>query len=1337
MADSAEGNLKIVAGIVLTVASSGTSYAWLGALAGSALISSALEVDPPSGPEEGLEGALRNRNSNKAYIPVIYGTRRVGGTRVFVSTRGADNAFMDIVLVVAEGPIKGFKEVYLDDAWLQFGSTVPQVLWEQGSSFKIGQDQEEIRYNKSYEVNDVVFYNDTYWICVIANNGLGDPPSDTNPQWDETTPSGTGQEVLNSAGGFEPWYPMEGGRVYLNVTDVTGFTPGLYVAGQTSGATARIESVDAVNDFIYIYKERPNSTTNKGFSLAETIEERPTRSGTPTGTSSAGISVMRNVEPQYFKEDTLYTVGSEVMPNTSDKVLKETKQFTDLVTFRFYNGSTTQAAGSGLVAGYSEWTSNHQLKGKAYIHITLRYDKDRMTGIPTITALLDGREVYDPRDLTTKFESNPALCVRDYLTNDFYGRDIAEEAIDDTSFIAAANYCDEQITITDQEYDTTPTGTNFYVGDRYNCNAVVDTKIPIFENIQKLLLSMRGWLTYTNGLYKLIADKETSSYHTFDEHNIVGGISASLGTKRNTFNEVKLIFPNSLNNWDSDEVTYFSDTIKNTLDNGLPLIKDITINTISNQHQALYIALQELKQSRQQISISFTTGMEGLLVETGDVIRVRNLHYGWGTKTATIDGEVVNVYNTRTGADIDYHEIRTGGVLLGDDANPMYKEFRVLNVTLNGDLEVEIVALEYDPTVYTTFPPSVEDSTPNTNLTDSRIALPPRNISAVEYLYVSKDASGFKAGILLDWDSSESPWDQSYEISAVEPAQAHVDGNAYIAGSVVYSGIDIYQCVEAIAVGTSNVPGAGASQTTTTINKYYTVLTDGGVADWSLLFAGVTVVEVGQTYQCILTSADIDVTLSATGATVRETSWDLITDIEFSSNSKVLGITEDRSYNIKDAKEGYYLIEIRTINVTGRRSDPSRISFEVQGLSAPPGTPTGVGLIVSNETAILTWDKAVDLDVLISGSVQIRHNVLTDLSGLTTDAALEALWQNSKILTEGKSGATSQVFLPLIVGTYLIKFIDASGIPSVAPAYVINQIAPKSSVTLVTSFSELTDFTTASFDGLTADAETRAGFDTVGLEKITHDSVDKLQFDTTAGTFGADPLVQTATYYLHNPIYFDKLVDAEFNVDVLLTTYDTGNLVSTWTSIDALTSIDDPPISANLVTKIATTTDDPTDPNAAWSEYFTFLTGSVKCHGARAAVEVSVNTADTQILIEDIIFSFSGKERVETVNNLQWTTADFTAGFKDVWYVNPFFDGAGIVGAQPVVPILNITLNSSVTGITSIVSNGTQEYENGPGANGPTPEAGFRLQVSTFSALNTTTTLLNSNVDFGYQAIGY
>ena len=61
------------------------------------------------------KGLLVNKQSNDANIPIIYGERLTGGTRILVETSGTDNTYLYIALVLAEGEINDITEIRIDD----------------------------------------------------------------------------------------------------------------------------------------------------------------------------------------------------------------------------------------------------------------------------------------------------------------------------------------------------------------------------------------------------------------------------------------------------------------------------------------------------------------------------------------------------------------------------------------------------------------------------------------------------------------------------------------------------------------------------------------------------------------------------------------------------------------------------------------------------------------------------------------------------------------------------------------------------------------------------------------------------------------------------------------------------------------------------------------------------------------------------------------------------------------------------------------------------------------------------------------------------------------------
>ena len=61
------------------------------------------------------KGILLNKQSNDANIPVIYGERMIGGTRVFVETSGTDNTYLYMAIILSEGEINDITEIRVDD----------------------------------------------------------------------------------------------------------------------------------------------------------------------------------------------------------------------------------------------------------------------------------------------------------------------------------------------------------------------------------------------------------------------------------------------------------------------------------------------------------------------------------------------------------------------------------------------------------------------------------------------------------------------------------------------------------------------------------------------------------------------------------------------------------------------------------------------------------------------------------------------------------------------------------------------------------------------------------------------------------------------------------------------------------------------------------------------------------------------------------------------------------------------------------------------------------------------------------------------------------------------
>ena len=106
---------KIIGGIVIGAVAS-KAISWL--------------APRPETPEfdiaqsEQAQGVLINKGSNNAQIPVVYGERQVGITRVFVETSGTDNQYLYMAAVLSEGEINSIEKIYVDDKEVTWASAL-------------------------------------------------------------------------------------------------------------------------------------------------------------------------------------------------------------------------------------------------------------------------------------------------------------------------------------------------------------------------------------------------------------------------------------------------------------------------------------------------------------------------------------------------------------------------------------------------------------------------------------------------------------------------------------------------------------------------------------------------------------------------------------------------------------------------------------------------------------------------------------------------------------------------------------------------------------------------------------------------------------------------------------------------------------------------------------------------------------------------------------------------------------------------------------------------------------------------------------------------------------
>lgn len=401
----------------------------------------------------------------------------------------------------------------------------------------------------------------------------------------------------------------------------------------------------------------------------------------------------------------------------NDKSVADVPSYIPLVSYIFHNGAVGAAADSDLIQASGDWTDDHRGWGTCYLYLRLEYDPSVFdSGLPNVTVKLKGLEVFDPRDSSTAWSENPALCLRDYLTHPRYGRGIDSSAIDDESFIDAANYCDAIVTVKDSD------GAEFTQA-RYTCNGVLNPDETSLENIRKLLTSCRGMLVFVGGKYKLVIDKPETPAFAFTEDNIVGAWNITGGGKRDVLNRVVARFFDPDMNW-QEALSVVDSPVHRAQDNGLVLEADIELAFTAQIQRANILAQHHLKQSRQGWRASFSATIEALQVQVGDVVTITHQVPGWSAKP-----------------------------------------FRVHGLALKDDDTVEVQVGEYDDSVYTfdlLTPPAV----PDTDLPDPFSTPPPKNLtveSGTQHLVVSASGTVITR-IFTEWETTGAGFVSGYEI---------------------------------------------------------------------------------------------------------------------------------------------------------------------------------------------------------------------------------------------------------------------------------------------------------------------------------------------------------------------------------------------------------------------------------------------------------------------------------------------------------------------------------------------------------------------------------------------
>jgi len=416
-----------------------------------------------------------------------------------------------------------------------------------------------------------------------------------------------------------------------------------------------------------------------------------------------------------------------------DDVISTDSKFSGLVTINKHLGVPGEPADSALTSDVPKWTSACKLSNCAYLYLKLKYDRNAFTGLPTITADVRGRTLYDPRDGQTRYSNNAALVVRDYLTNSLYGRGIPSAAIDDASFVVAANACDARV--------TSPSFTDTFSVDA-SANTLIFAQAEPMDTGDGLKVTTNGVLPSpltASQTYYAIKQTDTTYQLATSVANAFSGVSIDLtsaGTGTHSVNQVDYAAYASDGSIDTNQTAYDNIRALLTACRGLMvfsggkyrLVLDIATSpssfgfTESNITGSWVISQAGKRAKFNRVTAGFynpakkwqpdlamleSTALRavdnGLILEskidlpfTANSYRAQNI--GQLTLNQSRFGLVVKFSAFQEGL-----RCEVGDVVPITHSTPGWtaKLFRVLQIEIKDNDEVYIVAREYDTSIYT------------------------------------------------------------------------------------------------------------------------------------------------------------------------------------------------------------------------------------------------------------------------------------------------------------------------------------------------------------------------------------------------------------------------------------------------------------------------------------------------------------------------------------------------------------------------------------------------------------------------------------------------------------
>lgn len=358
------------------------------------------------------------------------------------------------------------------------------------------------------------------------------------------------------------------------------------------------------------------------------------------------------------------TNGTQRTVASSDTNFYDTENSNSLITVEAHLGADGQTA-STLLDQLQSWTTDHRLRGLAYLALKFEWNADKFGSLPTVQAIIKGRKVYDPSldgtvtggsgshrkdDSTTwEYSDNPILQLLDYLRNDRFGMGITNSYFDSNfaDWQTASDVCDTNIT---------PFSGASQI-DLMDSHMIVDTSKKAIDNVKQFVKASRSYLNFSGGKYNILVESTGTASISLTEDNIIGGIQITSKNKNSRYNRVIVNFINPDKNYQADSAQFppideialdTADTfdVMKAEDGGILLEGRFDFPMFTNVHQAQEMAEIILRRSRSSLDVSLKADATALDLSIGDLVNITHATPAFSAKPFRVQGLSINTDHT-------------------------------------------------------------------------------------------------------------------------------------------------------------------------------------------------------------------------------------------------------------------------------------------------------------------------------------------------------------------------------------------------------------------------------------------------------------------------------------------------------------------------------------------------------------------------------------------------------------------------------------------------------------------------------------------------------------------